>query len=138
MDPAVPSISASSGESDREGITMYRMRVRFAVLGGAIMALALASPTAAIIDGVPDAGEHPYVGDVMLYQPDVPDPRFSDPGSWGNCTGNLITPTIVLTAGHCTFQIGKNGTSSLDGPGEDGSGGNDVWITFAETADFTG
>jgi hypothetical protein len=102
------------------------------------MAFTLASPTAAIVDGVPDGGEHPYVGELMFYQPDFPDPRFSDPGSWANCTGSLITPTIVLTAGHCTYEIGKNGTSSLDGPGEDGSGGNDVWITFAEAADFTG
>ena len=117
---------------------MHRMRGKFAVLGGGVLVFALASPTAAIVDGLPDAGEHPYVGELSLYQPDYPDPRFSDPGSWANCTGTLITPTIVLTAGHCTYQIGKNGTSSLDGPGEDGSGGNDVWITFAEAADFTG
>ena len=36
-----------------------------------------------------------------------------------------------MTAGHCTFGTGLNGE-----PTASGSGGNDVWISFAETPDF--
>jgi hypothetical protein len=38
----------------------------------------------------------------------------------------------VVTAGHCTFGTGLNGE-----PTESGSGGNDVWISFAEEPDYS-
>jgi hypothetical protein len=38
----------------------------------------------------------------------------------------------VVTAGHCTFGTGLDGE-----PTEDGSGGNDVWISFAEEPDYS-
>jgi hypothetical protein len=60
-----------------------------------------------------------------------------DPGGWFNCSGTLISPTVVLTAGHCTFGTGLNGTPTTD-EGEDGSGGNDVWVSFLEEPDYTG
>ena len=37
-----------------------------------------------------------------------------------------------MTAGHCTFGTGLNGE-----PTESGSGGNDVWISFAEEPDYS-
>jgi len=51
-------------------------------------------PANAITNGQPDEGDHPYVGllvfDVAPGQP-----------AW-RCSGALIAPTVVLTAGHCT------------------------------------
>src|SRR4030042_903888 len=52
----------------------------------------------AITNGVPDAGRHPYVGlavfDVVREDGSVvPSPR---------CSASLLSPTVVLTAGHCT------------------------------------
>ena len=47
-----------------------------------------------------------------------------------------MSPTIVLTAGHCTFGIGRNGTSTIETT--DGVGGNDVWISFSEVPDYVG
>jgi hypothetical protein len=38
----------------------------------------------------------------------------------------------VVTAGHCTFGTGLNGE-----PTGSGSGGNDVWISFAEEPDYS-
>lgn len=94
--------------------------------------LALAAPATAIKGGVPDAGAHPYVGQLLFFDPTAEDSRFDDPGGWFNCTGTLVSPTVVVTAGHCTFGTGTNGEPT---PG--GSGGNDVWISFAEVPDYS-
>jgi hypothetical protein len=115
-----------------------RSRQRLLALIAALAAtIMLVAPTTAITNGQPDGGEHPYVGQLFFYDPTYPDPRFTDPGGWFNCSGTLISPTVVLTAGHCTFGTGLNGTPTTD-PGEDGSGGNDVWVSFLEEPDYTG
>ena len=113
------------------------IRRRFALLIAVLASVLVASPALAITSGQPDEGEHPYVGQLIFYVPDSPDPRFDDPGSWFNCSGTLLTPTIVLTAGHCTFGIGEEGDSTTANGG-DGSGGTDVWFTVSEEADYEG
>jgi hypothetical protein len=117
------------------------MRRTLAVVAGLVAALLSASPVAAVTNGVPDAGEHPYVGELLFYVPDAVDPRFDDPGGWFTCTGTLVDATHVITAGHCTFAVGANGVSTTNGgqattAAEGGTGGNDVWIDFAEAPDF--
>src|SRR5512142_1331143 len=71
------------------------MRKAFIATLLAVLLLAVASGTAfAITHGQPDGGRHPYVGLIV----------FDDaPGhpAW-RCSGSLLTPTVVLTAGHCT------------------------------------
>jgi hypothetical protein len=100
------------------------MRRRLALLVGLVATALTATPAMAITTGQPDSGEHPYVGQLIFYVPDAVDPRFTDPGGWFNCSGTLLTPTIVLTAGHCTFGIGHDAT--------------DVWFTVSEAADYEG
>ncbi len=108
------------------------MRVRIMALFAGVMALmAMAIPAQAIKGGVPDAGAHPYVGELLFFVPSEEDPRFNDPGAWFTCSGTLISPTIVVTAGHCTFDVGVNGKDA-----KATSGGNDVWISFEEEPDF--
>ena len=97
--------------------------------------LLVAAPALAITNGQPDDGEHPYVGQLFFYDPTYPDPRFSDPGAWFNCSATLISPTVVLTAGHCTYNIGVEGEPNTSA---DGSGGTDIWISFAEVPDYSG
>src|SRR5215467_8167431 len=112
---------------------------RLAIVGAIvafIAALVPALPASAITNGVPDNGAHPYVGELILYLPDQTDPRFPDPGGWFTCSGTLMGPTIVLTAGHCTYGVGKDGASTTL-PSGTGSGGNDVWINFSEAPDFS-
>ena len=104
-------------------------RIRMALAAGLIATIAAATPASAIVNGVPDDYEHPHVGQIFFFVPDSVDPRFNEPGSWGNCTGTLLNSRVVLTAGHCTFGTGLNGEpTTADG----GIGGNDVWVTFRE------
>ncbi len=112
------------------------MRKLFALFAVLATSLALGiAPAGAITNGVPDNGEHPAVGQLFFYVPDEVDPRFTDPGSWFNCSGTLISPTVVLTAGHCTFGVGLNGEPpTADG----GDGGNDVWVNFSDAPSYEG
>ena len=51
-------------------------------------------PVAAITDGTPDGNGHPYVGLMTAHAED---------GDYlWRCTGTLISPTVFVTAGHCT------------------------------------
>jgi hypothetical protein len=49
-------------------------------------------PAAAITGGEPDGNRHPNVGLILFYDADG---RF-------RCTATLVTPTVLLTAAHCT------------------------------------
>jgi hypothetical protein len=70
-----------------------------------VLLLALASPVGAITRGGElDKGEHPYVG-LMVAWVTVSDgdPETEDQlrPAW-RCSGALISPTVYVTAGHCT------------------------------------
>jgi hypothetical protein len=105
------------------------------ILFAVISVASLGAPAGAITNGQSDDGAHPFVGQLFLYVPDEVDPPFDDPGAWFNCSGTLVSPTVVVTAGHCTFAIGEDGGSTTTGGG-DGSGGNDVWVNFEEAPDY--
>jgi len=65
----------------------------------------------AVTFGQPDGDAHPHVGTLLFAQNGV---------GWFSCTGTLISPTVMLTAGHCT---------------EEGGNSNDVtYVRFAENA----
>lgn len=83
-----------------------RLFTLFSVLA---IALILVTPALAITYGVPDDGEHPYVG-VTIFTADFVD--------FYQCSGTLISPTVFLTAAHC----------AVDAPY--------AWVTFAETPDY--
>jgi hypothetical protein len=95
-----------------------------------------ATPASAITTGQPDAGEHPYVGELIFFDADEVDSRFDDPGSWFSCSATMLSATVIVTAGHCTFGVGSDGESTRIGG--DGSGGNDIWFDFSESAHFDG
>jgi Trypsin len=118
-------------------------RRKLGAFAALVAALVIAAPASAVRFGQPDAGEHPYVGEVLFYVPDAIDSRFDDPGGWFSCSGTLLNDTVVVTAGHCTFGVGLDGESTTDGgqattTAEGGDGGNDVWVDFSEEAHFDG
>src|SRR5262245_7088399 len=114
------------------GALMRRMARRLSLVAALVAMLVTAGPAAAITNGQPDGNEHPYVGEIFFFDPDAVDPRFTDPGGFFSCSGTLISSTVVLTAGHCTYGTGLNGHSTVAG-----AGGNDTWISFDEVPDFT-
>ena len=83
------------------------MRIRLlVVLALAVMAIAgAASPAQAITGDFVRDFEHPYVGLVVFYDEDG---EFI----W-RCTGSLLTPTVLLTAGHCADTVGGAATARV-------------------------
>ena len=64
-------------------------------LAAAVLSLTLAPAAFGITYGVPDGGDHPNVGGVVVEDAE---------GMFLVCTGTLISPTVVLTAAHCIFE----------------------------------
>jgi secreted trypsin-like serine protease len=58
------------------------------------MLLLVVVPAAAIQFGEPDGEDHPHVG-LLVFDVD------GEP-AW-RCSGTLLSPTVMVTAGHCTF-----------------------------------
>ena len=60
----------------------------------AVVALCAAGSAGAIVNGEPDGNRHPYVVALGL--------TYAD-GSRSICSGTLVSSTLVVTAGHCTY-----------------------------------
>ena len=83
---------------------MFRRRLLLALTIGSLASLLLASaPALAITGGSPDT-IHTNVGLV----------RFTTADGRFRCSGTLIAPTVVLTAGHCTEGPATNVYVSFD------------------------
>lgn len=86
--------------------------MRFVLLT-ALLTLTVAAPAQAITNGTADGSAHPYVG--ALVAADWLRPGQKDV----LCSGTLISPTVYLTAAHCTTYLESLGISQ-------------VWVTFDE------
>src|SRR5690606_35119144 len=60
----------------------------------AALSLSVTGPAHAVTDGAPDGNDHPYVG-IMVAKDAEGTPLW-------RCSGTLISPTVYVTAGHCT------------------------------------
>lgn len=75
------------------------MRARLSVLAAAIIVgLGLVAPANASTGGTPDGETHPNVGLIAFY----------DATGRYRCSATLVSPTVLLTAAHCTLgTLGK-------------------------------
>jgi hypothetical protein len=82
-----------------------------------IIALAVLALTAgmsqAVTFGQPDNSQHPYVGTILFTNGD---------GNWYSCSATLISPTVLVTAAHCTIDNGVKNT--------------ETWVNFSEHISF--
>ena len=65
----------------------------------------------AITNGIPDGTEHPYVGLIVFYI----EVDGGIEAAWF-CTGSLISPTVMVCAGHCTEGVVAAGIYLDPGP----------------------
>src|SRR3990172_13314718 len=78
----------------RKRFMLSRQSKISAMLIATALLLAVVIPAAAVTFGQPDGDGHPHVGLMVFDEDGRP--------AW-RCTGTLISPTVMLTAGHCTF-----------------------------------
>ncbi|MHC4452409.1 MAG: trypsin-like serine protease [Planctomycetota bacterium] len=64
------------------------------IFGLGLLVTALVGTALAVQYGQPDNNDHPYVGMVVFYD--------KDDNPLGRCSGTLVSPTVFLTAAHCT------------------------------------
>jgi hypothetical protein len=76
------------------------MKTLFAGIVVIVGCLLPAASASAITNGAPDGNRHPEVGALLAQQ------AFSD-GTWAECTGTLIAPTVFLTAAHCDEGVSR-------------------------------
>ena len=77
-----------------------KSKKKFLLVVAVVLAVVLGSVgiANAITNGQPDGDAHPYVG-LLVFDVYVPD--VGNVPAW-RCSGSLIAPDVVLTAGHCT------------------------------------
>jgi secreted trypsin-like serine protease len=89
---------------------MYMYRKITIITSIAMLMMLLVTPAGAITYGEPDGNRHPNVGLTLT--------DLSGDGTlWLGCSGTLISPTVFLTAGHCTHFLAQLGPENS-------------WITF--------
>lgn len=81
------------------------------ILAAVVAALAVAAPARAITFGTVDGNLHPNVGALVA---DFGGTKYAI------CSGTLVSPTVFLTAGHCTTGLTR------------------VWVTFDSQIDLQG
>jgi len=75
---------------------MKAIRLLWPLLAAFALLLVSAAPAGAITDGELDGEDHPYVGLSVFYG--------EDGEALGRCSGALVSPTVYVTAGHCTVD----------------------------------
>ena len=86
------------------------------ILAVVVIALLAVSPALAITEGELDGNDHPYVGLMVALD-------AGDNPLW-RCSGTLLSPTLFLTAGHCTEAPAARATIWFDADVESGIPGN--------------
>ncbi len=72
------------------------MKKQFLAAAASVAALFAATPASAVTFGQPDGNGHPFVGTLV----------FERAEGYFSCSGTLMSSTVLMTAGHCTEELG--------------------------------
>jgi hypothetical protein len=116
---------------------MFRKALTAVAVAAVVASTAI--PALAITGGETDGEEHPNVGLVLFYSED------GDTNARFRCSGTLVTPTVVITAAHCTegtvgktlvtfeSEIAEKAPSGLPRASDDeGDGTSDIGFTASQ------
>lgn len=93
-----------------------RKKYLFVLLSVIAMLAVAVFPVGAVTDGEPDGDDHPFVG-LMVALDANGNPLW-------RCSGTLLSPTVFLTAGHCTEAPAARATIWFDADVQSGIPGN--------------
>lgn len=79
-----------------------------------LLLIATAGFLSAVTFGEPDGSRHPYVGTIL----------FQTPSGYYSCSATLLTPSVLVTAAHCTSELGTRNLKT--------------WANFSPTISFPG
>ncbi len=88
-------------------MSIFRIVVVLAILS------LMAAVAPAVTFGQPDNGGHPYVATLL----------FKNGGTWYSCSATLISPTVLVTAAHCTVEGDRLNS--------------ETWVNFSPVISFT-
>src|SRR5262245_19680903 len=91
--PGGHAFVARTGGYQKEILAMRRVALVVLVVVAALTAAV--APSGAITGGELDGNGHPNVAMIAFYQPDG---RF-------RCSATLVSPTVLITAAHCTDGV---------------------------------
>jgi len=86
--------AAMPASSQTQGRIKLRPVSVVTVVGVLAGMASFAGPAQAVVNGVPDGNQHPFVGNIYIYD--------ATGAFAGGCSGTLVNQTTVLTAAHCT------------------------------------
>jgi hypothetical protein len=86
-------------------------KIRAALVAATVL-IAAGVALHAVTFGEPDGKRHPYVGAII----------FETPSGFFSCSATLMSPTVLLTAGHCTEEAGIANFNT--------------WVKFTPVIDF--
>src|SRR3954451_20880845 len=77
-------------------LLQHRFLIAVAAAAGLGVTVLAAPPSMAVANGSLDSGAHPSVGALTALTPQ---------GRVLACTGTLVSPTVLVTAAHCTTEL---------------------------------
>ena len=86
-------------------LVRHRVRISAAIVAGLAAVVLAAPPSMAVANGSLDGGAHPSVGALTALTPQ---------GRVLACTGTLVSPTVLVTAAHCTATLEQFGFTQTD------------------------